>query len=337
MDYKRVRELEERILDNPMNILKEYLYSISKFHSSRTPFWKGKIGDWMFDGKTWEVVENLINELWVRDSILKERWLEFIPEKYEGRLRFYQSSGSTGKRKFVHWDEEWIGLLVKYLKRGLEDVYRFRVKHALVHGPYGWYQEEMSELIWSFGGKLYFIGIETDGLKKVLQEKGMEGIRELLTPLINYSLRVLEKDGQINTVRTTPQLAELLIPYRERIENLMISGTEVNIETIRRLKDLLPSTKLIPLYGHFLFGDCLGMVEERGLIYYPFYPFTIILPVKKEGGRFRIVKYGERGKLTIIVARPEIFFVTIEDEEIERVEKRKPFKYDGFSNPKRRL
>ncbi|AGT34170.1 hypothetical protein OCC_13355 [Thermococcus litoralis DSM 5473] len=80
---------------------------------------------------------------------------------------------------------------------------------AIAHGPYGWYQEETSELIWSYVGLLYIICMETDGIKRILEKEGWETLlKGRLAPLVKYTQKILEKD-RINTVRTTPQLLSL--------------------------------------------------------------------------------------------------------------------------------
>jgi hypothetical protein len=320
---------------------KEHAYEIVNFHISNTPFWqKRKRGlDSLFEGKTEEIIENLFNEFLVDENILRESWLEFLPKNYKGNIRFYQSSGTTGRRKFTHWDEKYIDLLTTYLKTGLDHIYQPRIKRALVHGPYGWYQDEMSKLIWSYGAYLYFIGIETEGLKIILEEKGFEGVKEMFKPLLNYTQRVLEKDKEINTIRTAPQIFPSLLPYKTQIENVIVSGTEVNSEVLSKLKENFPNTKVIPFYGHFLFGDCIGIMEGTNIHYYPNFPYTIIEPLKmdEDDRRLKVVDYGEEGRLGIIILRPELFFVTMEEERIERTRGRALFNFDGFSNPKRKL
>jgi phenylacetate-coenzyme A ligase PaaK-like adenylate-forming protein len=96
----------EEILGKTKNF-KEFAYEIVDFHTKATPFWqrKRKDLDSLFEGKTEEVIENLFNEFLTDENILRENWLEFLPKNYKGNLRFYQSSGTTGKRKFTHWEE----------------------------------------------------------------------------------------------------------------------------------------------------------------------------------------------------------------------------------------
>jgi phenylacetate-coenzyme A ligase PaaK-like adenylate-forming protein len=320
-----------------MKSLKEHLYELVNFHISATPFWQNKKKDLdsVFEGKTIEIIENLFNEFLVDENLLKERWLEFLPKNYSGNIRFYQSSGTTGKRKIVHWSEKYTDLLITYLKSSLDRFYEPKIKRALIQGPYGWYQEEMSKLIWSYGAYLYFVGIETEGLKVLLEKEGFEGVKEMFKPLLNYTQRVLEKDKEVNTVRTAPQILSFFLPYKTQIENIIVSGTEVNSENLNKIREDFPNAKIIPFYGHFLFGDAIGIVEGKSIHYYPNFPYTIIEPLKMEEGRLRVVKYGEEGKLGIIVLRPELFFVTVEEEKIRRIGSGGLSHFDGFSNPKK--
>ncbi|WP_175059276.1 hypothetical protein [Thermococcus sp. 2319x1] len=207
---------------------------------------------------------------------------------------------------------------------------------AIAHGPYGWYQEEISELVWSYKGFLYFIGLETDGIKRELQEKGLEYIlKGRLAPLVRYTQRVLAKD-QINTVRTAPQLLTLF-PKGGEIETIILSGVGITAQYLKDLHNEFTNAVLIPLYGYYAFGDLVGIVKNNSIIYYPNYPFTIVFPLVEEENAYRIAKHGERGKMGIIIARPEKLIIKVENEVTTRASQLRPFKWDGFADPVRRV
>lgn len=278
---------------DPLNIseekTKEYLQKIFEYHFENTPYWKrfkGQVNlDEIFQGKLEEVFENIFNAgLFVNEDHLRENWLDFFPENYEGKIRFYQSSGTTRERAITHWDYEYMKLLVKYLKVSLDKIYNlneiYNEEHkmrALAHGPYGWYQEETSELVWSYGGLLYFIGVETDGIKEELEKGNLEKVlKGRLAPLVKYTRRVFEKDS-INTFRTGPQMLTI-VPEPDALETIILSGLGISAEFLREIQGTFKNSIIIPLYGYYAFGDLVGMLKNDDVVYYPNYPFTLIFP-----------------------------------------------------------
>jgi len=325
---------------------KEHLMKIFEYHFENTPYWKkfkGQIDlDEIFQGNLKRVFENIFNAgLFVNEDHLRENWLDFFPKNYKGRVRFYQSSGTTRERAITHWDYEYMKLLVKFLRTALDEIYGldkiYNERHqmrALAHGPYGWYQEEISELVWSYQGLLYFIGVETDGIKRELEEKSLEEVLNgRLASLAKYTRRIFEKD-RINTIRTGPQML-VLVPEPENIETVILSGLGITAESLREIQRTFKNSTIIPLYGYYAFGDLVGMPKNDEVVYYPNYPFTIIFPLIQEEGQYQVAKYGERGKMGLIVARPELLIVKIENESISRAPSVDPFRWDGFGNPER--
>ncbi|AIF69945.1 hypothetical protein PAP_07780 [Palaeococcus pacificus DY20341] len=348
MIYEEARDIYKDPFDIAEKTTKDYLREIFEFHLRNTPYWHAmkeskEINlDEIFTGSFENVIENIFNsQLFINDNDLRTNWLSFLPNNYKGELRFYQSSGTTGQRSFAHWDYNYVHFLVSYLRKALDKIYAldkvYDEEHrmrALAHGPYGWYQDEMSRLVWSYQGLLYFIGMETDGLKKELKEKGLEAVLRKLDPLMRYTQRVLEKD-KINTIRTAPPLLNLFESVREEVETLMISGVGITPESFEMIQSTFENAKVIPFYGHFAFGDVVGIYKNKELRYYPNYPFTIIFPLTSEGGTYRLARPGESGKTGLIIARPEILVVKVENEQIKRVSATYPFKWDGFANPSR--
>ena len=339
----------EDLAEEPLNVSESevisYLTDILKFHFKKTPYWRrfetdpeALIGETVV-----ETVENLLNAgLSVEEDYLRANWLEFLPENYRGRIRFYQSSGTTRERAIGHWDKSYVDYLVAYLRHTLDEIYRLDElfpsgkMRALAHGPYGWYQDEISELVWSYSGYLYFIGMETDGLKRILEEKGVNEVLRILSPLVRYTERVLRRD-RINLARTAPPLVELFGSAREGIETIILSGVGTDVEFLKGVEEEFPNARAIPLYGYYLFGDLLGIRKKGKISYYPNWPFTIILPVKKTEDGYRVVGYGERGMLAFLIARPEVLVVKVEEETARRVTPTGPFLWDGFSEPRRAI
>ncbi|ASJ09776.1 hypothetical protein A3L11_08240 [Thermococcus siculi] len=344
--------LLETLRENPLDIgdawVKDYLRNIFEFHLERTPYWRDLSErvkpdlDEIFQGSLTEVFEKIFNSgLTVDEDYLRAHWLDFVPEGYSGRIRFYQSSGTTRERAIGHWDADYLNVLHAYMRAALDEIYGlsdvYNDTHrmrAIAHGPYGWYQDEISELVWSYGGTLYFIGMETDGLKRVLREKGLDAVLKLLDPLVRYTKRVMETD-RINTVRSAPPLMSLFEPYSDSIETAIISGVGINREFFDHLSGVFENTTLIPLYGYYLFGDLVGIRRGGEFWYYPNYPTTLVFPMKPVDGEYRITKRGERGKVAFIIARPEVLMVKFEDETAVRVPPSGPFKWDGFGAPMR--
>ncbi|WP_238982004.1 hypothetical protein [Thermococcus sp. 2319x1] len=324
-----------------------YLREVFEYHFENTPYWKrmrNKVNlDEIFEGKLEDVFENIFNSnLAVSEDYLRNNWLDFLPENYEGRIRFYQSSGTTRERSILHWDYEYMKLLVKYLKVTLDEIYKLNKIYkenkmrALSGGPYGWYQEEISELVWSYGGILYFIGLETDGVKRELEEKGVGYILKMrYSPFLKYTKRVLEKD-HINFIRTIPHFLDLYLIRKEEILTIIFSGVGLNMDAIELARKKFPNSVVIPFYGYYGFGDNVGIVKNNDLMYFPNYPFTIVFPLKVTRNGYTIANRGESGKMGLIIARPELLVVKLEDDYITRAAPEKPFKWDGFANPKRR-
>ncbi|WP_461866185.1 hypothetical protein [Thermococcus sp.] len=349
MDYTYILD---KIYQKPLRISErdcvEYLREIFEFHMKSTPYWRSNQGnidfDGLFQGDLKEVFERIFNSgMAVAEDYLRNNWLEFVPDGYKGKIRFYQSSGTTRERAIGHWDKAYSFVLLKYLRESLDRIYRldkvYNESHqmrTLAHGPYGWYQDEISELVWSYGGVLYFIGMETEGLKKVYHEKGLKALLKLLDPLVRYTDRVMKKD-KINTIRSAPPLMSLFEEHAEDIETIMISGVGINHELFSYLHETFENATLIPFYGYYGFGDLIGIQKDNSFWYYPNHPFTLIFPLKLSDEEYRIARYHERGRLGIIIARPELLVVKIEDETALRVPPEGPFRGDGFGDPFRRV
>lgn len=344
MTYEHVPSglIEEPLKVSEKDVI-QYLEKVLSSHLVKTPYWRrfSFETDDLLGNTVIETVENMLNrDFLVDEDYLRANWLDFLPEGYSGRVRFYQSSGTTRERAIGHWDRAYVDYLVAYLKKALDEIYRLNEAfppgrmRALAHGPYGWYQDEISELVWDYEGYLYFIGMETDGLKKVLREKGVEEVLRILSPLVRYTERVLEKD-RINLARTAPPLIGLFEKASEGIEAVILSGVGTDVDFLKKTEEMFPNARAIPLYGYYLFGDLVGIPKKREIAYYPNWPFTLVFPVKKTEEGYKVVDYGERGRLAVVVARPEVLVVKIEDETAVRARPSGPFEWDGFADPRR--
>ena len=234
-------------------------------------------------------------------------------------------------------------LLVRFLRTALNEIYGldkiYNEKHqmrALAHGPYGWYQEETSELVWSYGGLLYIICMETDGIKRTLEKEGWESLlKGRLAPLVKHTQKVIEKDN-INTVRTVPQFLQLFSRKTKNLETIFTGGVEVTPRIIKEMEEFT-NANVIPFYGYYAVGDAVGIVKKNKIIYYPNHPFTMVFPVIQKDGKFEVVDYGGRGRMAMIIARPELLIMKVEDETVTRSPPTKPFKWDGYGNPIRKV
>ncbi|CAI1493731.1 conserved protein of unknown function [Thermococcus nautili] len=340
-------DVPKGLIEEPLKVEEDEVLSHLKrtirYHLKHTPYWKSfHVADEEIVGNTViETVENMLNRgFLVEEDYLRANWPDFLPEGYPGRVRFYQSSGTTRERAIGHWDREYVRYLVSYLKSALDELYGLNETfppgrmRALAHGPYGWYQDEISELVWSYGGYLYFIGMETDGLKKVLEEKGVEEVLRILNPLVRYTERVLKRD-RINLARTAPPLIGLFKSASEDIEAVILSGVGTDVAFLKEVEEKFPNARAVPLYGYYLFGDLVGVPRKREISYYPNWPFTLIFPVRKTEDGYRVVGYGERGLLAVVIARPEVLVVKVEDETAIRAPPAGPFRWDGFADPRR--
>ncbi|MDI3475488.1 MAG: hypothetical protein PWQ79_512 [Thermococcaceae archaeon] len=77
------------------------------------------------------------------------------------------------------------------------------------------------------------------------------------------------------------------------------------------------------------------MKKGKSFWYYPNYPFTVMFPLKTSEREWRIVKRKERGRLGLIIARPEVLVIKVENEDVLRVPPQGPFTWDGIGDPRR--
>lgn len=328
--------------------LEKYLYLTLDFNIKNIPFWqkrfeekKIKIKD-LIEGDLNSTISNLLNELEVNQDELRYNWQAFIPKEMKN-LRVSQSSGTTGKRKFCFWSEEYINILVDYLDYYLDKIYKLPHNiNAIIHGPYGVYQSVNQRLINKRGGIPYAISIETAGLKPKFESLSPDKLKNVMAeyfkPLIDDTRRYLQGDKNIKFIRSAWMFLfyfDDLFGKKENynLEYVMTSG--LNYSPIQH-KILISKWKnVIPSYGYFAFGDGLGIFRNGKLSYYPPFPYTIFSVVDENN---EVVKYGESGNPVFIVARKECFLVLKERNEIaERASPNEYFNWDGISNPRREL
>lgn len=324
--------------------LEKYLYSTINFHLNNTPFWKKQREriklDEIITERLEDLIPNLLSELYVEQDYLRNRWIEFLPKSAKN-LRISQSSGTTGKRKFCFWSNNYIEILTDYLSFYLDKIYNLpHGINAIIHGPYGVYQSVNQRLINKRGGIPYAISIETYGMKKVLESVPSQQLtsflKEYFEPLIEDTKRFLEADENIKLIRSAWMFLkdfEEFFGKKFGIECVMTSGLNYSPQ----LHEFLSSQwkKVIPSYGYFAFGDALGIYENKELKYYPPFPFCIFSVVN---GKNEVVKYGEVGNPVFIIARDDSFLVLKENDEFaKRVQPNKYFNWDGISNPRREI
>lgn len=273
---------------------------------------------------------------------IRTNWIDFRPRDPNKRVRYYQSSASGGEEAGIAiWTRDDLEKLVAYIVKTLPEIYPQFKSHlpdaGLILGPYGWYQEENTELMWRLGiYDVYFIAVETHALKKLLVEN-ISKVQERLEPTFKRVGQVILRDEREFMVRYPPLLYDVLKPAADRIRYFITSGVDITPQTIEKINFDFPNSTVIPFYGDSLFGDAIGINEGNKIIYYP-PPGVFIFPVKKTGNNYELCEYGERGYKAFIKIGDGALYVFIDKKEtIGREKPRFNIEVDGFSNPSRHL
>lgn len=328
------------------------------YHWEKTPFWNTVIGSRENLEKIKREMQNigdfseasvyLINELYRRNpdiistDNLRNSWNLFRPKDSEKKIRYYQSSASSGEAACVSiWTEKDLESLLDFLTKQLHNIYPETKSHipkyGLIVGPYGWYQEENTKLFWNLGvTDLYFIGIETWGIKKMLienEKKAMERVEPTMKRINQYVSRI---DNEM-IIRYPPLMFDVLETSVDKIRYFITSGIDIDIKTIEYISSVFTRSRIIPFYGDSIFGDAIGFIKDDKIIYMP--PSNVfIFPVKKDGSSYKLCEYGERGYKALIRIGDAALYVFVDEKEIIwREEPMFGIKKDCFSNPTRKL
>lgn len=295
-----------------------------------------------------ETALELINLLYKKSPFfispdnLRINWLDFEIKDENKEIRYYQSSATSGENANISiWTLKDLEISVNFLAEKLPKIYNLLSKNipkvGIIVGPYGWYQEENTNLFWRLGIKrVYFVGIETLGLKKQLVEN-RERALERIYPTMKRLLQYISNDNRDLAIRYPPIMYDIFKPIRDRIKVFITSGLEITSNLLDKLQMEFSNSQIIPLYGDSMFGDAIGLRKNDNIIYYP-PPKVHILCVKKRNNNYELCEYGERGEKALIRIGDAALYVFVDEKEI--IGREKPLyefgiERDGFSNPTR--
>ncbi|MEM5828464.1 MAG: hypothetical protein QW197_03130 [Candidatus Aenigmatarchaeota archaeon] len=324
--------------------VKERIWETILFHKKYTPFWRNILNDddvYKFKNSLEKddvpsFLEELVNSLYSKNPELlnpdriRTEWKLFRPE-YPIFVRWYQSSGTMGDEANISaWSYDDLERIVDFLVKHMKSIYEFNPSVALLIGPYGWFQEENTQLVYRSGAKYaYFVGVEVLGLKKLSEEE----MRKRLEPTIKRIHQYLRRDPEIDTIRSAPLLYEIF--PRDTIRHFITSGFGMDIETIKNMGNWFYRARIIPFYGDSMFGDAIGIVDNKGITYYP-PDYVFIYPVRKKEKKIEIVEKGEEGYKLFTRFWKSGMYVFIDNKElIGRAGYSDIFGREGFSNPRR--
>ncbi len=217
------------------------------------------------------------------------------------------SSGTTGKPKRIMIAEtalkcsainEAVGILNQSEPDSLEGL-------LIALGPLGAYQREHEILSGFLGLQYKNLGFETAGLKL----KSKEELMQILGPIMS-EFSMLASKNKVGLSTGTPDITngQNHVMYKN-INNFKFSGTTITYDTIDNLSKET-SKNIIPSYGHFAAMSSIGFKNDGKLTYFPSEPFTKFIVTDENG---KEVDYGGRGKVVIIIARPELLYIESTD------------------------
>ena len=120
----------------------------------------------------------------------------------------------------------------------------------------------------------------------------------------------------------------------ENVRFVYVGGMEMPVGIYKfwrnRLKE--QGKKLVTSYGHYIFGVFFDL-PGAGLTYYPSTPRTYLYVVD-EKDPFKLVKYGERGRVRGLKMDEAMLWCQVERDYAERVAPCEQYKWDGVKEIK---
>jgi len=316
-----------------------------------SPYWVRKAEVFRIDYK--RDLPTLESFLMSEVSVCEERDLREKPDEYfipkktlnEKPVHRMTSSGSTtGEKKVSFWTDEGLGYNAKHLAK-IAKFYglRERVKWIVVGPSYpAPFQPIMENLVLrEMRGDLYFIPIETEQLKRKIAEFPQQelGLKRLLAdpyfearlgPVWRETLKYLNTRS-IDFLGTTLFMLPELEKQNgfENVKFVYVGGMEIPHEFYKFWKGRLEKQgkKMITSYGHYIFGLFFDLPNAE-LTYYPAAPQSFLY-VTEEQDPFKLVKYGERGRIRFLRMDEAMLWCQQERDFAERVKPNEYFNWDG--------
>ncbi len=244
------------------------------------------------------------------------------------------SSGTTGPAKTVYHDSqsllisainEFSGILYYMDSKDKHFEYK-NDKFLIAFGPLGAYQKEHEYLAKILNLNYINLGFDTRGLKIATPDE----VQRRIYPSFKKALEYIN-DDKVALITTSKEVIPMFGEALNKVDMIKISGTGITYEQVKQFEESLPSTLVIPSYGHFAAKSSIGFLNNSKITYYPSFPATNFFVVDDNG---KIVPYGKEGKIKMVIAQPSVLLIK-EDDIAERAKPNEVFGVDGVSNPHR--
>ena len=321
------------------------------FGENGSPYWVKKAKHFGIDyRKDLPDLESfLMQEISVCDERdLKEKPEEyFIPEKTlkEKPVHRMTSSGSTtGEKKVSFWTDEGLSYNAKHLAKvaklyGVKEGMKWVVTGPSYPAPFEPLMEKL--VLREMRGDLYFVPVETEQLKKKIAELPQQELtleKLLANPYFEARLGPVWRETvkylntrKVNFLGTTLFMLPDLEKQKgfENIKFVYVGGMEIPKEAYKFWKARLEEQgkKLITSYGHYIFGLFFDLPNAE-LTYYSAAPQSFLY-VTEEQDLFKLVKYGERGRIRYLKMDEAMLWCQQERDFAQRVKPNEYFSWDG--------
>jgi hypothetical protein len=277
------------------------------------------------------------------ESVLNEHPPEFfIPKNIKrSELFSYTSSGSTGPKKETYWSNISLDYSARYADYVFDQYGIDKGIDWIVSGTF-LFHRILEKTIKMREGMIHEESVQTRGAKEFFDKaKEMSPTEFVKTsfyehrvqPVIEYYIKTLGR-CKIGGITAPLFMLPPLIGANgfENVKTIYPSGMEIPFEQLRFWRKQLPDKKFLISYGHHQTGLAFASPEFEVPTYYPPVPLSLIYVVK-EDNPFKLVDYGERGRLRL--ARLDyMLWVQTERDYAKRVEPSGIFKWDGFRDVK---
>ncbi|SIO88826.1 AMP-binding protein [Nocardiopsis sp. JB363] len=247
----------------------------------------------------------------VVDELRETRVEDLVPRGYgdsSGRVRVYESGGTTGAPKRVVFTDDWLERSVAWSLRNMSERGHPEGLNWLALAPAGphMFGEIIARQARARGGLLFTVDFDPRWVKKCVAQGRTEEAARYTEHLLEQAGHVLATQDVGVLVATPPLLeriardARLTALVNKNVRLIRWSGAHMDPDTRDLLRDeVFPEVELSGGYGSTMI---LGGVDERpdteGVsVFDPFSPYMSFRVVDPETGAE--VPYGERGQVVM--------------------------------------
>ena len=329
-----------------------------------SPYWIKKRKEFNINPrKDLETINDfLFNEISICDEKDLEKYpLEyFIPKRILKERSFIPmtSSGSVNKKKTVPWTMEAVRENGKHEAKllklwGVKEKINYLFAGPSDPAPFKYI---MDSLVEEMKGTIYFAPVETRELKRYFADRSkfafemskMDDTKKLrefilkdsfmkvrMGPCLEYTDEILSRE-KIEFLGTMLFWLSALEKHEgfKNVKFVYVGGMEIPFDLYKYWKERLEAEdkKLLTSYGHHKFGVFFDLPEQP-LTYYPSAPLSLLF-VTDEEDPFKLVKYGERGRIRYLSLDKAMIWCQQERDYAERVGSNKYFSWDGVKEIK---